>query len=85
MEHLLTVANELHLASQVLSTLRSDVVIGSIGPVMSGELRRHDLVPDVIPASPRMGALVLAAAEHAHAALAKKRQPEHQNHTTTRR
>lgn len=78
LEHLLQVAEEQRLSQQVLSALRDDVVIGSIGPIMTEELAQHDLKPDVIPSSPKMGALVLAVAEQAQAALMKKRLPQNQ-------
>jgi uroporphyrinogen-III synthase len=73
LEHLLAVAEQQHLASQVLGTLRDDVVICSIGPIMTEELARRGLKPDIVPISPKMGALVLAAAEQGLIALAKKR------------
>lgn len=78
LEHLLQVAEEQRLRQQVLSALRDDVVIGSIGPIMTEELAQHGLKPDVVPSSPKMGPLVLAAAEQAQAALMKKRLPQTQ-------
>ncbi len=75
LEHLLRVAEERQMRGQVLETLAGDVVIGSIGPIMTEELARNGLKPDVIPASPKMGALVLAAAEESQSVLARKRTP----------
>jgi uroporphyrinogen-III synthase len=75
LEHLLFVAEEQQMRDQVLETLRGDVVIGSIGPIMTEELAHHGLKPDVVPSSPKMGALVLAAAEQSQSLLARKRTP----------
>ena len=75
LEHLLAVAEERQMRSQVIETLREDVVIGSVGPIMTEELAGNGLKPDVVPSSPKMGALVLAAAEQAQALLAEKRTP----------
>jgi uroporphyrinogen-III synthase len=75
LEHLLSVAVEQRLRDQVLETLRADVVIGSIGPITTEELARNGLKPDVVPSSPKMGALVLVAAEQSQALLTRKRTP----------
>jgi uroporphyrinogen-III synthase len=64
-EHLLAIAKESGIEDQVLDALREHVVIASIGPI---EVR-----PDVIPASPKMGALVKAASDEAAVVLAEKR------------
>lgn len=75
LEHLLRAADERQMRSQVLETLRQDVVIGSIGPIMTEELAGNGVRPDVVPSSPKMGALVLAAAEQSQSLLAEKRTP----------
>ncbi|MGA8594752.1 MAG: uroporphyrinogen-III synthase [Bryobacteraceae bacterium] len=75
LEHLLRVAEERQMRAQVLETLARDVVIGSIGPITSQELVGSGLKPDVTPSSPKMGALVLAAAEQSRTLLAAKRSP----------
>lgn len=73
LEHLLQVAEAWHLGPEILKTLRNDVAVCSIGPVMTAELERHGLSPDVTPSSPRMGALVLAAADQSERVLDRKR------------
>ena len=80
LEHLLAAAEEQNISDPVLETLRRDVVIGSIGPIMNEELAHYDLKPDVVPASPKMGALVLAVAEQALVALNAKRLPQGRSH-----
>ncbi|MBL8233284.1 MAG: uroporphyrinogen-III synthase [Bryobacterales bacterium] len=71
--HLLQIAAEMGLEERVRSALRDDLVIASVGPIMDAALREHGFEPDVIPAHPKMGILLRAAAEESHAALARKR------------
>jgi uroporphyrinogen-III synthase len=78
LEHLLHVAEEQQMREQVLDTLRRDVVVGSIGPIMTEGLAGSGLKPDLIPLSPKMGALVLEAAEQSRSLLAEKRTPAQQ-------
>jgi uroporphyrinogen decarboxylase len=49
------------------------MLIGSIGPVCSEELRSHAIVPDFEPEHPKLGHLVKEAAQKASAILAHKR------------
>lgn len=73
LDHLLEIARDLLLESQVLEALRKDVVIASVGPVMTAKLESHGLAADITPNHPKMGSLVKAATESAAAALAAKR------------
>ena len=73
LDHLFEVARELELDVEVRSSLSEDVVIASVGPVMTASLEACGLPPDIIPAHPKMAALVKVAAETAGACLAKKR------------
>ena len=50
-----------------------ELVVGSIGPVCSQELRNHGLEPDFEPAHPKLGHLVKEAAAHSARILAQKR------------
>ena len=43
------------------------------GPVMTAALTAKGLPPDIIPTSPKMGALIVETSRQAAAALAKKR------------
>ncbi len=72
LDHLLQIAKTLGLESEVRRTLTDDVVIASIGPVMTSALSAHGYSPDVIPKHPRMWALVKAASDEAAAVLAKR-------------
>ena len=73
LEHLFKLAAEQKLEEEVLRSLRESVVIASIGPIMNEALAGHGLSPDIVPSSPKMGPLVLAAAEQCAAILERKR------------
>ena len=49
------------------------VVVASIGPTTSDELQRHNLIPDIEPSHPKLGALVREAAERSGTILNEKR------------
>ena len=64
LDHLLEIARRMHLGSDsFLEALRRDVVIASVGPVMTATLEANGLAADIIPNHPKMGALVKAAEE----------------------
>lgn len=73
LSHLLEVAEGMGCAAEVRRALREDMVIGSVGPVMNTALADCGLAPDVVPAHPKMAALVSHAAEKAASVLARKR------------
>jgi len=64
MVHLLKVADTMGLADGVLAGLRR-VVVASIGPTTTEELRQHGIVPDLESSHPKMGFLVREAADRA--------------------
>jgi uroporphyrinogen-III synthase len=70
--HLLQVASDLGLEEAVREGL-SKLVIASIGPTTSEELRQQGLSIDLEASHPKMGFLVREAAEQAPGLLAKKR------------
>lgn len=70
--HLMKVAEELRLADRVLAGLRR-MVVGSIGPTTSEELRQRGIPIDLESSHPKMGFLVREAAERAADALRNKR------------
>jgi uroporphyrinogen-III synthase len=61
--HFLNVAKEMGKEQDVKAAF-ARVVIGSIGPSASAELRRHGLEPTFEPTHPKMGLLVREATEH---------------------
>ena len=73
LEHLLAIAQEEKLESEVRQALREHVAIASIGPIMTEALKEQHLPPDIEPASPKMGPLVYAAAEQSAEVIRRKR------------
>lgn len=71
--NLLRLAEQLGLGAELRSALR-EVVVASVGPTTSETLREMDLPADVEPAHPKMGPLVIAAAERANELLTRKRR-----------
>ncbi|QDU30535.1 Uroporphyrinogen decarboxylase [Anatilimnocola aggregata] len=71
--NLLRIAEQLHLLDQLREALKKTVVV-SIGPTTSEMLREHDLPVDIEPEHPKMGSMVMAAAEQAAELLANKRR-----------
>ena len=72
--HLLEMAALMGLAAQVRQALLAEVVIGSVGPVMTEALLDHGFAPDIAPSHPKMAALVREAAESAAFLLDRKRR-----------
>ena len=70
--HLMKVAAEMKIADRVLARLRQ-MVVASIGPTTSEELRQRGLQVDLESSHPKMGFLAREAAEHAPALLKQKR------------
>ena len=73
LDHLLEIARELGVEAAVRRALSDDVVVASIGPVMTGALTASGYAPDVIPKHPKMWSLVKAASEESAAVLYRKR------------
>jgi uroporphyrinogen-III synthase len=70
--HLMQIAGELEIADRVLAGLRR-MVVASIGPTTSEELRQRGLQVDLESSHPKMGFLAREAAEGAGELLRKKR------------
>jgi len=70
--HLLEVAEEMGVESAVRQALAEDLVIGSVGPVMTETLVDYGFPPDIVPEHPKLPVLVRAAAESARSILARK-------------
>ena len=62
--HLFDVAASLGLASELAEAMKSDVVVAAIGPVCASALKAYGITPDVLPAHPKMGPLIIALAEY---------------------
>jgi uroporphyrinogen-III synthase len=70
--HLFEIALQMKSEDELRAGLQQ-VVVGSIGPTTTGELRRHGVEPDFEPSHPKMGFLVNEAAENARMFLEQKR------------
>ena len=70
--HLMQVAGEMGLRD-ALGAQFPRIVVGSIGPVTSEELRAQGIAPDMEPTHPKMGFLVKEAAEQSGELLRRKR------------
>jgi uroporphyrinogen-III synthase len=70
--HLLRIAREMNL-EQKLRLAFARILIGSIGPMTSEELREQGLTADFEPAHPKMGFLVNEAAQRGEGLLEQKR------------
>lgn len=73
--HLMEIAANLGFPEKVYQAMQSQVVVASVGPIMTAALREHGIEPDIEPDYPKMAALVRAAAEQSRAALLRKRAP----------
>jgi len=71
--HLLQIARKMN-REQELRRAFARIVVGSIGPVTSEELREQGFSVDFEPAHPKMGFLVNEAAERGPAMVAQKRR-----------
>jgi uroporphyrinogen-III synthase len=73
LDHLMMVAADLGLESQITQALREYTAIASVGPVMTASLEAAGFPADIVPVHPKMGALVKVASEMASSVLAQKR------------
>lgn len=70
--HLVQIANETNASADLIRAF-SRVVVGSIGPVASAELRRQGIAVDLEPTHPKMGFLVQETAKQSSALSQAKR------------
>jgi uroporphyrinogen-III synthase len=71
LEHLLQIASEENCRDEVLQSLH-EAAVASVGPIMSATLAEYGIHPDIVPGSPKMGALVKAAADESATILSVK-------------
>jgi uroporphyrinogen-III synthase len=62
--HLFLVAAEMSRVEGLTRSLNRDIVVGAVGPVCAGALRKAGITPDVVPASPSMPSLIQAVAQY---------------------
>jgi uroporphyrinogen-III synthase len=70
--HLFQVAEQMNYVDELREGLQAMVVV-SVGPTTSEELKHYGLVPDFEPSRPKMGFLINEAAQYAGDLLEKKR------------
>lgn len=73
LDHLMMIAHDLGIKSDVYAALCGYTAIASVGPVMSAALEAAGIPIEIVPAHPKMGALVKAASEMAAAVIVQKR------------
>ena len=73
LDHLLEIAREEGIETEVLDALKTHAALASVGPVMTAALESVGLPPDIIPDHPKMVGVVKASAAQAHAAIERKR------------
>ena len=73
LDHLMVIARNLGLQTQISSALSEFTVVASVGPVMTDSLAAAGLPIDIVPVHPKMAALVKAASEIATTVLRQKR------------
>jgi uroporphyrinogen-III synthase len=73
-EHLLAIAKEEGVEEKLLDALHNHVVVASVGPIMTAAIEERGVHVDIVPTSPKMGALVKAASDEAASVLAAKRK-----------
>jgi uroporphyrinogen-III synthase len=78
-EHVISTASELGLASALVERARL-MIVASIGPVCSDALRRNGLPVDIEPEHPKMGHLVVAVARRGPGLLKTKRAAHEREH-----
>jgi uroporphyrinogen-III synthase len=62
--HLMRIAEDLHLAGQLLDALKDYVFVASIGPTCTNVLCSYGISPHVAPRHPKMGHLIKALHEY---------------------
>ena len=62
--NLFAVAESLKLTQQLSDVLNEDVIVATVGPVCADALRAVGVTPDVEPADPKMGPLLIALADY---------------------
>jgi uroporphyrinogen-III synthase len=62
--HLCEVAAYVDREQRLNVALRTDVVVGAIGPICADVIRRSGVVPDVMPESPNLPSLVRALGDY---------------------
>jgi uroporphyrinogen-III synthase len=79
LDHLFRIAERNGILGELRSALEEYAVIASVGPIMTEALTAAGLSADIVPAHPKMAALVKASSEGANSALLRKRTVQTQS------
>jgi hypothetical protein len=52
------------LEEETRAALNSDIIVAAVGPVCAEALKHERVLPDVQPADPKMGPLLMALADY---------------------
>jgi uroporphyrinogen-III synthase len=62
--HLFMVASQMGLREGLAASLNNEIIVASVGPVCADALKDAGVTPDVQPADPKMGPLLIALADY---------------------
>jgi uroporphyrinogen-III synthase len=62
--NLFAIAAEMGLAEETRAALNSAIIVAAVGPVCAEALKQERVLPDVQPADPKMGPLLMALADY---------------------
>jgi uroporphyrinogen-III synthase len=62
--NLFAVAAEMGVGERLAAALNTDVIVAAVGPVCADALKQVGVTPDVQPADPKMGPLLMALADY---------------------
>jgi len=62
--HLFAVADQMGVRAVLAAAMNNDVIVASVGPVCADALKDAGVTPDVQPADPKMGPLLVALADY---------------------
>ena len=77
--HLLAIAGEMHLADELAQALTQRVVVASIGPSCTLQLRKLGIQPRVMPSIPKMRPLISSLSDYYRFAPFPQALPIHQH------
>jgi len=73
--NLFAVAAEMGLAAPLVAALSDDIIVAAVGPVCADALKEAGVTPDVQPAEPKMGPLLIALADYIELTRASEDPP----------
>ena len=62
--HLFNVAEQLGMRDELTASLNGEIITAAVGPVCADALKEVGITPDVQPADPKMGPLLIALGDY---------------------